>query len=225
MEVKLVVANGKQAGTEISVKSAKFLIGRNEDCQLRPQSHLVSRKHCAILIEEDLATVEDLGSTNGTFLNGEKLEGRRKLKSGDRIKVGLLEVDVKLDMAAGEKSKPKIQNVQQAAVRTVAVASHKSDEDMDVSRWLGDDDDDALNVPPPAKKPAVGDETVAGTSLVDTTAMPIAPAPKKEQEDESIKKTTSAKTVGKVNRPAKSTANSSGDAADDALRHFFHRKK
>ena len=123
MEVKLIVANGKQAGKEISVKSAKFLIGRNEDCQLRPQSHLVSRKHCAILIEEDSATIEDLGSTNGTFLNGEKLEGRRKLKSGDRIKVGILEVNVQLDVARAGRQKPKVHNVQEAAVRTAASAS------------------------------------------------------------------------------------------------------
>jgi predicted component of type VI protein secretion system len=227
MEVKLVVANGKQAGQVIAVNSAKFIIGRNEDCQLRPQSHLVSRKHCAILTEEDSAILEDLGSTNGTFVNGEKLEGRRKLKGGDRIKVGLLEVDVRLDTAAGEKPKPKIQNVQQAAVRTAALTG-ASEDDLDVSRWLGDDDD-ALNVPPPAKKPAVGDETVAGTSLVDTTSMPVASAVQQtafapQQEEEKDKKAP-AKTVGKVNHPAKPTTNNSGAAADDALRHFFHRKK
>jgi pSer/pThr/pTyr-binding forkhead associated (FHA) protein len=220
MEVKLVVANGKQAGKEISVKSPKFLIGRNVDCQLRPQSHLVSRRHCAILTEENSAIVEDLGSTNGTFLNGEKLEGRRELKSGDRIKVGLLEVDVQLAVAVGGKSKSKVQNVQEAAARTAASASAGED-DFDVSRWLGEEDD-ALNVPPPAKKPAVGDDTTTGTSLVDTTLMPVAPAPQKEEEK---KKEAPAKATGKLNRSAKPTANNSGAAADDALRHFFHRKK
>ena len=123
MEVKLVVANGKQAGKEISVKSPKFVIGRGEDCQLRPQSHLVSRRHCVILIDEDSAAIEDLGSTNGTFVNGEKLDGRHELKSGDRIKVGMLEVDVQLPVAVGGKPKPKVQSVQEAAVRTAASAA------------------------------------------------------------------------------------------------------
>ena len=52
MEVKLIVANGKQAGKEIPVAGHTFLIGRGEGCQLRPQCSEVSRKHCAILIEE-----------------------------------------------------------------------------------------------------------------------------------------------------------------------------
>jgi pSer/pThr/pTyr-binding forkhead associated (FHA) protein len=222
MEVKLLVVNGKQAGIEIPVTSPKFVIGRNEDCQLRPQSHLVSRRHCAILVEADSAAVEDLGSTNGTFVNDEKIAGRRVLKSGDRIKVGMLEVEVRLAVAVGGKWKPKVQNVQEAAARTVAAASADED-DFDVSRWLGDEDD-ALNVPPPAQKPAVGEETVAGTSLIDTAAMPVAPAPP-QKEEEKKKKESPAKTAGKLNRSAKPTTNSSGTAADDALRHFFHRKK
>jgi pSer/pThr/pTyr-binding forkhead associated (FHA) protein len=224
MEVKLVVANGKQAGKEISVKSPKFVIGRNEDCELRPQSHLVSRRHCAILIEDEVAIVEDLGSTNGTFVNDEKLEGRRELKTGDRIKIGLLEVDVQLPVAVGGKRMPKVQNVQEAAIRTAATAAAAPDDDIDVSRWLGEDDDDALNLPPPAKKPAVGDDTVAGTSMMDTTAMAVPASPKTKEEEK--KKESPSKAVGKLNRAAmKPTTDSSGTAADDALRHFFHRKK
>ena len=59
MQVKLVVANGKQAEKKIPVTGPKFLIGRGEGCQLRPQSTGVSRKHCVILVEE--ATVDHQG--------------------------------------------------------------------------------------------------------------------------------------------------------------------
>ena len=103
MEVNLIVANGKQMGKKISISSPKFLIGRGEECNLRPQSSLVSRKHCVILIEKDSAAIEDLGSTNGTLVNGEKLAERRELKNGDRIKVGMLELEVQLAVGGREE--------------------------------------------------------------------------------------------------------------------------
>jgi pSer/pThr/pTyr-binding forkhead associated (FHA) protein len=226
MEVKLVVANGKQVGHEVPVKTAKFVIGRGEDCQIRPQSHLVSRRHCAILVEGSSVAIEDLGSTNGTFVNSEKLEGRRELKNGDRIKVGLLELDVQLSVAVGGKWKSKVQSVQEAAVRTAASVSRKED-DFDLNSLLGDDND-VLTVSVPTKKPPASDETVAGTSLMDTTTIPVAPTPAKKEEKKKevpAKKETHAKAATKPSHPAKPTVGSSGDAAADALRQFFHRKK
>ena len=51
MEVRLKVLVGKNAGHEIAIVGEKFLIGREEDCHLRPRSDLISRHHCALLIE------------------------------------------------------------------------------------------------------------------------------------------------------------------------------
>ena len=104
MEVNLIVANGKLMGKKIPVASSKFLIGRGEECNLRPQSSMVSRKHCVILVERDSAAIEDLGSTNGTFVNDERLAERRQLNNGDRIKVGMLELEVQL--AVAERRRP-----------------------------------------------------------------------------------------------------------------------
>jgi predicted component of type VI protein secretion system len=230
MEVNLIVANGKQLGKKIPVLSPKFLIGRGEECHLRPQSSLVSRKHCIILIEADSAAIEDLGSTNGTFVNNEKLEQRRELKTGDRIKVGMLAMEVQLAVGAAGKKKADVHSVQEAAARTVAAAS-AAEEDFDVSRWLGEDDATAISQP--RKGSSVGDDTMAGKSMVDTTAIPVPPPHKKEEkkeEEEEKKKEKKephppAKTMGKLVRPTKPTTDSSGAAADDALRHFFHRKK
>jgi hypothetical protein len=102
----------------------------------------------------------------------------------------------------------------------VATAS-VTEEDFDVSRWLGEEDETSS---PSRKTPSVGDDTMAGKSLVDTTAMPLPPPHKKEKEEEK-KKEPPVRTIGKVLRPTKPTTESSGAAADDALRHFFHRKK
>jgi predicted component of type VI protein secretion system len=228
MEVNLIVANGLQMGKKVSIASPKFLIGRGEECNLRPQSSLVSRKHCVILIEKDSAAIEDLGSTNGTFVNGERLVERRGLKNGDRIKVGMLDLEVQVAVG-GVKKKADVHSVQEAAARTVAAAA-VSDEDFDVSRWLGEEDETTIT--PARKQPSVGDDTMSGkSSLVDTTAMPLPPPhqqpPQKKEEEERKKLPPQAatKTVGKILRPQKPTADSSGAAADDALRrHFLHKK-
>ena len=225
MEVNLIVANGKQMGKKVSISSSKFLIGRGEECNLRPQSNLVSRTHCVILIEKDLAAIEDLGSTNGTLVNNERLAERRELKNGDRIKVGMLELEVQV--AVGEKKKPDVHTVQQAAARTVAAAAI-TDEDFDVSRWLGEDD--GTTITPARKEPSVGDDTMSGKSLVDTTAIPVPPphqepSQKKDEKEKKLPPQAATKTMGKILRPAKPLAESSGAAADDALRrHFLHKK-
>ena len=54
MIAKLVIASGKRAGRAISMKRDKLLIGRAEECDLRPLSEEVSRKHCAIIQKDDV---------------------------------------------------------------------------------------------------------------------------------------------------------------------------
>ena len=142
------------------------------------------------------------------------------MKSGDRIKVGILGLEVQLTVGVGGQKKPEVHSVQEAAARTVAAAA-ATDDDFDVSRWLGEDDD--ATVTPSRKQPSVGEDTMAGKSLIDTAAIPIPPPHK---EDEKKKEPhPPAKAIGKIIRTPKPTTETSGAAADDALRHFFHRKK
>jgi hypothetical protein len=135
----------------------------------------------------------------------------------------MLALEVQLAVGVGEQKKPAINSVQEAAARTVAAAA-VVEEDFDVSRWLGEDDN--APVSPPRKETSIGADTMAGKSMLDTATIPI-PSPQKKEEEEKKKKEPQppAKTVGKLLRPAKPTTDSSGAAADDALRHFFHRKK
>jgi predicted component of type VI protein secretion system len=221
MEVKLVVASGKQTGKEVVVACAKFLIGRGEECQLRPQSSMVSRKHCAIYVEGSSVAIEDCGSTNGTFVNDQQIHERRALVSGDRIRVGMWGLEVRFDAAVAEPKKPNAESVQKAAVHATS-APRTGDEDIDISSWLDDDDDTKAGVhSSPKGEPASGD-TMAGKSLIDTTAIPapvVPPSPAKKEE----KKAAPLKAAGKSHY--KPTTESSGAAADDALRQFFHRRK
>jgi len=100
MKLSLVVAQGVHAGKVIPVTSTEFVIGRDPLCQLRPASPAISKQHCALTVRDAKAFVRDCGSTNGTFVNGEQVAGEREVKSGDRLKVGPLEFDLRIDVAA-----------------------------------------------------------------------------------------------------------------------------
>ncbi len=96
MKLSLVVSQGNPAGKEIPIRQTHFLIGRDPDCQLRPASPLVSKRHCAILVRGEQVYVRDFGSTNGTLINQVQIKGEAELKDGDELKLGPLCFRVKL---------------------------------------------------------------------------------------------------------------------------------
>ena len=96
----LKVVGGKQDGKVIPLNTPKFLIGREQDCHLRPGTESVSRHHCAITIDEFTVRIRDLGSSNGTLINGTRIIGVQEANSWDRLKVGTLEFDVVISGAA-----------------------------------------------------------------------------------------------------------------------------
>ena len=224
MELKLVVVGGKHTGMEIPIAGPKFLIGRGDNCQLHAQSKSISRKHCAILVHDGSVAIEDVGSTNGTIINGEKIDRRRELKNGDRITIGVLEFDVRLTISAESKKKTKVHSVQEAAARTVATAA-KADDDLDISSWL-DPDDDPQHVASPTRQPVPGQDTTAGKTMDDTmTLTTAAQKPKEPTAPQKPGDSKSHKVAGQFHRPAKPMAESSGSAARDMLKQFFPRKK
>jgi predicted component of type VI protein secretion system len=141
MELTLKLLTGRSAGQEIKVKSAKFLVGRAEDCHLRPHSDLISRHHCAILQQQGVCAIHDFGSKNGTLVNNERVVGQRELRNGDMLKIGNLEFEVQLTSRVGGDKRPKVKDVKDAAVRTAAGAG-KGGEEEDISDWLTAGDGD-----------------------------------------------------------------------------------
>src|SRR3979411_2297801 len=100
MKLNLVVMTpGKMEGKNIPVTLAQFLVGRDPQCQLRPASALISKRHCAILIREEKAFIRDFDSTNGTSLNDELVKGEAELHDGDSVKIGPLAFRVALEAA------------------------------------------------------------------------------------------------------------------------------
>jgi pSer/pThr/pTyr-binding forkhead associated (FHA) protein len=101
MKLSLVVITaGKMQGKTISIAVPEFIIGRDPECHLRPASPLISKKHCAFLVQGEKATIRDFGSTNGTMLNNEPVTGDRPIVNGDIVKVGPIEFRVDLEAAA-----------------------------------------------------------------------------------------------------------------------------
>jgi pSer/pThr/pTyr-binding forkhead associated (FHA) protein len=133
MDARLKVILGTNAGKEIRLLGPKFLIGRAEDCHLRPKSDLISRHHCVLLLEEHALTVRDLGSRNGTLVNGQRVSGECELKTGDNLEVGPLKFEVSVSTLSAPVKRPKVNSIKEAAARTAA--GNPSDE-PDVNDWL-----------------------------------------------------------------------------------------
>ncbi|MBH23983.1 MAG: hypothetical protein CMH57_05940 [Myxococcales bacterium] len=81
--------SGKYQGGEFPINlGQEVLIGRSSELDMVLVEDMVSRQHSRIVTENGQLYIEDLGSTNGTFVNGEKIFSRKLLKEGDRILVG-----------------------------------------------------------------------------------------------------------------------------------------
>src|SRR6202048_3251511 len=80
--------SGKYQGGEYPLlDSGELVIGRSSELEMVLAEDMVSRKHAKLSLGDGTITISDLGSTNGTFVNGEKVE-RAQLKEGDRILIG-----------------------------------------------------------------------------------------------------------------------------------------
>jgi predicted component of type VI protein secretion system len=80
----------------VGVERFPCVLGRHPRCDRRLNDPAVSRRHCAFSLREDRVWVEDLGSLNGTWLNGESLREARPLAEGDRLEVAHLCFRVRL---------------------------------------------------------------------------------------------------------------------------------
>jgi len=135
MDVTLKVLEGAKTGAKIAVKKAEFIIGRSQACHLCAASSAISRQHCAILRQENRVSVKDMGSRNGTLVNGEKITEEIELTSGDEISVGPLKFLVTISTGINNVKKPEVKSVAEAVVRTADTPSG-SIQDDDITKWL-----------------------------------------------------------------------------------------
>lgn len=157
LHADLKVLSGRHQGKVISLTTKKFLVGRGDDCHMRPNNDLVSRHHCVFNLDDYSVRLRDLGSTNGTFVNDEQVRGQVELKTGDHVRIGKLDLEVTVKEAA-------------------PVAAAVQDEPEDHAYLPGETIPEE-NQPdqPPADEQVAGRDTLQDTSLIaegDTSYFP-----------------------------------------------------
>lgn len=96
MNVSLVLVRDDGRQQDVPLKKATQVIGRATDCGLRIPSSSVSRHHCEVVVGEGKATLRDLGSSNGTYVNRKKVAAQ-DLAAGDLISIGEFVFVVRVD--------------------------------------------------------------------------------------------------------------------------------
>lgn len=210
MKINLVVSlPGNPDGKSIPVTRWPFLIGRDGKCSLRPSSAVVSNRHCAIEVRGDDVIVVDLKSTNGTFVNGVRVEKESEIHDGDKVQVGPLVFAVRI-----ERSVPVDQPTPLPPARKPAP-------------------------PAPAEDDAVaavllsmteGDEPATASGSVDATGVPTGGTEILKTQDIPVPADASAngqKADGKKEKAdkAKAAAQTTSSVADEILKKYLRRPR
>src|SRR5947209_7213400 len=104
----LVILQGPEPGRQFDLDQPTALIGRQPDAAVYLESLAVSRQHAQIVRENGECFVEDVGSSNGTFVNGQQLKGRVALTEHDTLQVGPYLMVLRPDPPMGRDSDPAI---------------------------------------------------------------------------------------------------------------------
>ena len=132
MDFQLVVLRGRSATTALKLGDGITTAGRHDECQLRIKSSEVSRKHCQFFEKNGMLMVKDLGSSNGTFLNGKKIEGQRVLEPGDELTVGPVKLRVEAAGKPGVAAKPSAPKPGDTAIPSPTVTPGAASDEFEI---------------------------------------------------------------------------------------------
>jgi len=171
MDFQLVITRGRSTNQILRLAEGVTTVGRQAGCQLRIVSSQVSRKHCQLFEKGGHLLVKDLGSSNGTFVNGKKIQGQRVLEPGDELTVGQVKFRIERIGAAARPGDTAVP----AEAEPLTVGA---DDVFDIEF------DDDTTTSPPIPKPTPTDQTTAlakpAPAAKPTPAKP-APEPKAEE--------------------------------------------
>lgn len=215
--MKLVVLAGAKKDTAVPLKKDPFVIGRSKECSLRAGSDAISRRHCEITRGDDGATVRDLGSRNGTYVNDERIEQATPLSHGDRVRVGPLEFRFESEGKLPDTKRPKVESVGEAVSRSAERAASGGNFEDSISDWLvgapGDSTqaanetvsfrvDETKAVVEDLAGAEPGGENLAETSEAETEALETPPDDEKKKEPGKLPKELLEKNKAKDSREA-----------------------
>ena len=237
MDVILKVLKGAKQGTKVAIKKETFLIGRSQKCNLCVASSSVSRRHCKFSRQESKVLLRDLGSRNGTYVNGEKITEEIELSTGDEISVGSLSFMITLTPGIANEKRSKVRTVADAVERA-ASSSDPQIQEEDISDWLLDvpsgaqaitetqtirmDDTNAIQ----SKTEQTNIENQEGLETVDVEAEEDSAEGEDDDDNgDSKSDTKKKKKPGKLPPlPDQQSAKDSREAAMEALRNWNRRR-
>jgi pSer/pThr/pTyr-binding forkhead associated (FHA) protein len=182
MQAVLVMFRNDGERRSFSISREMTVIGRRQDCDLMIPLGEISRKHCRIIRDGETLRLEDLGSSNGTFHNGRRVQ-EAELSAGDTIQVGPVAFVVQLD------GQPEEEDMRP---HTGGAAGHAAADDDDELETLSDDGE-----PTPAHEldsdsdeletlDAEGDDELEPVGLDDEPASPKAANGRALEDDDEL---------------------------------------
>lgn len=136
MDLKLVMFKPNGQRKDFPLRGSVSVLGRGENCDLRVPLVSVSRRHCEITVSGDQVKVKDLASSNGTYVNNQRVN-ESLVKAGDRLVVGPVVFTVQID-GVPEEIKP---------IRTRAERAAEPEEDIVALEANGGLDTEAFPTP------------------------------------------------------------------------------
>jgi pSer/pThr/pTyr-binding forkhead associated (FHA) protein len=228
MDYELLVVQGRSAVNTLKLADGVTTIGRHDECQLRIKSSQVSRKHCQLFEKKGLLLVKDLGSSNGTLVNGKRIEGQRVLEAGDELTIGPIQLRVTksgVGSATTVTTKPKTApKPGDTAVNAPAVAGVADADDfiVDFEQPTGIGESPTAVVPSPQGKAPAKDEDAFSDLLMDVeidgdddlaSAAPPEPVTKPTPRNETAKPSPKKEAAKGPEQPK--------EGSDDAIADFL----
>jgi pSer/pThr/pTyr-binding forkhead associated (FHA) protein len=160
MQVVLVMFRADGERRSFSLPRTITVIGRREDCDLRIPLGDVSRKHCRFIADNDVLRIEDLGSSNGTFHNGVRIQ-EAVVSPGDSVQVGPVTFVVQINgVPADDEIQPIVAGAAAASGDTNISPAEGEVEQLEQLEEVTDDLGQEIDAPP-MEMEALEDEAIA----------------------------------------------------------------
>lgn len=136
----LILQTGSRAGLQAPLQAGYYMIGRHKECQIRPKSRSVSRRHCLLSWDHGVLRVLDLDSTSGTRVNEEKVTPRGwvELIDGDVLRCGKLVFRVTLQ---GDPAKQSVEETAVGATAGGSMVRGDAWQEVDIADYLDSADE------------------------------------------------------------------------------------
>ena len=224
-----------QKNQKFKITQSTLVIGRDESCDLHTNSRSISRKHCAVIKKKGRVYIKDLGSSNGTFVNGERLKsgGHVEVFDYDTVRLGKLEfrlsiLDEITELPHMRSFKPDtppddtnqstggtvFETAEAIAADRAAIKEKEADEQNDQSVTSDLENVDTGTEP--------GQDDFGSDELKTAFGTPSDSSAESEGED-SDEEAEAEKAPGKLPEHLRRKAITSRDAARDALSRHFRR--